>query len=144
MKLIFYLFLVPNTTSLIVWQFVNSPCQWATINLSIHRRSGSTFRALAFHSCAQCREVSHRELSKYPVTTACILSVITQDSWPQVRIGTETYFKTDSFATFEIFATAERYSSRRTASAYQSFYQFTCSAFRDSWISPPTYRSAVG
>ena len=43
--------------------------------------------------------------SKNPISGACtwvnILSVITQDSWPQVRIGTMTDLKTYSFAVFE-------------------------------------------
>ena len=42
--------------------------------------------------------------------TGNILSVITQDSRPEVRIGTKIDLKTDSFAAFEIspFVTTER------------------------------------
>ena len=53
-------------------------------------------------------------LRKNPTFGACtwvnILSVITQDSWPYVRIGTKTDLKTDSFAVFEssVFLTTER------------------------------------
>ena len=62
-------------------------------------------------------------LRRNPIFGACtwvnILLVITQDSWPWVRIGTKTDLKTDSFAVFESsrFAATERQSSRRNALA---------------------------
>jgi len=52
--------------------------------------------------------------SQNPISADCIwdniLSFITQDSWPQERIGTKQYLKTDSFAVFESsrFVTTER------------------------------------
>jgi len=43
--------------------------------------------------------------SQNSISTACtwdsILSVITDDSWRQLRFRTKTYLKTDSFAVFE-------------------------------------------
>ena len=53
-------------------------------------------------------------LRKNPISAACtwvnIISVISQDSWPQVRIGTTTDLKTESFSVFENsrFVTTER------------------------------------
>ena len=65
----------------------------------------------AAHFVAKCHTVNSPQT---PISAACtwdnILSVITQDLWPQVRIAKKTDLKTDSFAMFEgsSFVTTER------------------------------------
>ena len=78
-------------------------------------RNGSAFRALRI---SQLRTLSWSvtlwTLGKNPISAICtwdsILSVITQDSWLYVKIGTKNDLKTDNFAVFESsrFVTAER------------------------------------
>ena len=96
---------------------------------------GSTFRALRI---SQLRTLSQSvtiwDLRKNSISCSCpwdIISVITQDSGSQVRIGTKADLKTDSFAMFESFrfVTRDRWSSRRTAFAL-SIHPPPCSTFR--------------
>jgi len=56
----------------------------------------------AAHFVAKCHIVdSSQKLIFDACTWDSILSVITQDSWPQARIATKTNLNTDSFAGLE-------------------------------------------
>jgi len=82
------------------WGILDTWLNQRNSDLSI-RRNGSTFRALRISQvCTLLPSVTPSTLCKFPISSACtwdnILSAITQDSWPQVRIGTKTDLKTDS------------------------------------------------
>jgi len=68
-----------------------------------------------FHICEVCRQVSYRELFAKIPSLPLALEIVFFQSLPrihdhEVRIGTLTYLKTDSFAVFETlrFVTTER------------------------------------
>jgi len=90
-------------------------------------------------------------LRKNPISAAFtwddILAVVTEDSWPQVRIGTKTELKTDSFAVLENshFVNTEPQSSRRTMRQLcQSVYQSPCSTCYSALLLTCRIHSALG
>jgi len=106
------------------------------------RTSGLTFWASWISDlCSLSRSVTPRTLRKHPISAVysfdSILSVVTWDSWPQVRIGTKTNLKTKLCVVWKpVWSTGSNKAHAELHLLHQSVYQSLCFHFCHSWIPP--------